>query len=207
MGYRTDEIENIQDNEFFITYGCSHTEGVGLAEDEIWVSNVERSLNLKCLNYGYGGTGPDLQMINSMCFLKNTSKRPKFVLVQWPELTRTLFFRDIPLFLGPRFSNINAQITNFYNAYISENNDINRSTAAIYTTTLMWNLASIPIYSFSLQDGYNHIEFVKRYQQSSVEYNYIYKDIHKARDASHFGPIYHRLLSEWVINEFQLGAK
>jgi len=36
-GYRTKEIEDLQ-KDFILTFGCSYTQGIGLAKEDMWQS-------------------------------------------------------------------------------------------------------------------------------------------------------------------------
>lgn len=55
-GFRCEEFTD-EDSIMFL--GCSFTAGVGLPLEDMWAYQVAKSLNLKCVNLGVAGTGPD----------------------------------------------------------------------------------------------------------------------------------------------------
>lgn len=56
LGYRGDSIkEDIK----MLAVGCSHTEGIGLNDNETWPDYLAKSLNLKHINMGFTGRSND----------------------------------------------------------------------------------------------------------------------------------------------------
>ena len=55
-GFRCDEFTN-ENSIMFL--GCSFTCGIGLPLEDTWAYQVANSLNLKSVNLGIGGSGPD----------------------------------------------------------------------------------------------------------------------------------------------------
>jgi hypothetical protein len=55
-GFRCDEFSS-EDSIMFL--GCSNTMGMGLPLEDTWAYNVAKNLNLKSVNLGIVGTGPD----------------------------------------------------------------------------------------------------------------------------------------------------
>lgn len=206
LAYRTEELNYFKNKDFVLVLGCSHTYGTGLAEDEIWHYQIKKNLNLEVLNGGLIGSGPDLQMLNSMMFIKNSGLTPKAVIIQWPELNRFTFKGDtMPMPLVPYVFNTNTlsekrklipnkiintltqmfksdnKILDFYKNWLHDNNSINQSQVFIETTRLLWKF--IPYLDFSFEND----QILK--DLNVATYSHLVNDV--ARDQIHFGPNSH----------------
>ncbi len=199
IGYRCKELEYYKDKEFILVMGCSHTEGIGLAEDEVWHTHVSKEFGVEVLNAGFGGSGPDMQLLNTFLFLSNANILPKAVIIQWPNLSRFTFKGDnlkrplVPNLKmrieGPdgdsffeRFKSEQRFLEKFYKWWLYDNNDINHSWIFIECTRIMWTLANVTYFDFCMEpdplykDSNNLINMF--YQIESREY---------ARDQNHYG--------------------
>jgi len=193
LGYRGRELSVVEDRKFFIVYGCSHTEGVGLADYERWGDLLEGKMQLPSLNFGRGGSGPDLVHLNSLLFLKNAGKRPKFVVIQWPEITRTMYLSDSPALMLPT-SKKSPELMNFYKEFLSGNNPYNRGLIHCLTTQLLWKLAGVPTFNFYLGPGWENVEGVNKFLPGVID-----KSPHlQARDLIHHGLEMHTRITNWV---------
>jgi hypothetical protein len=89
-GYRCPEFSPLPDGKKnVVVLGCSHTFGIGLNEDEVWVKQVSSMTDqnkLRWWNLGQPGASADL-MIR---ILYGTEKVlfPKVIVVCWPEWSR-----------------------------------------------------------------------------------------------------------------------
>jgi hypothetical protein len=153
LGYRTKEFDDINQNNFFIAYGCSFTYGVGLAEDEIWTSTVANELGIECLNLGMGACGMDYICLNTMTYLKNTDVKPKFVVIQGPEPAR-MIMRSLDAFemLGPNFSK-----HNMFEQEIKNNSHLYNTYLAWHNTMTFWKTANVPVYFWSMNRNWGEI--------------------------------------------------
>jgi len=88
LGKRSPELSTIIDNNFFIAYGCSHTEGIGIAEEDRYSNVLAKRLGMKFLNFGQGSASQNFMWMNNTLGSKNLKFKPKFVICQWPEITR-----------------------------------------------------------------------------------------------------------------------
>jgi hypothetical protein len=197
LGYRTKELSEVNNKEFFIAYGCSYTEGVGLAEDEMYHHLVSQDLNLPCLNYGVGGSGPNLQLTNTTLFLKNTDRLPKFVLMQWPTDDRVTLPGDNKLdFIGSWTNNgKNFSGNNFYNYWIDDNRSQNQNLINIHTADLLWKSAGVPVLHFTLHN--NEISIPRFASGGRVDP----PNEASARDIFHPGPNWHRYIATQILNK------
>lgn len=215
LGYRTKELEHYKDKDFVLVMGCSHTEGHGLAEDELWHCQITKEFGLEVLNAGFAGSGADLHMMNTMLFLRYSGLRPKAVVIQWPNLSRVMFKGDslkrllVPNtkinFEGPsgdslweKFKREQEVVTTFYKWWIYDNNDINNSWIYIDSVRLMWKMAKIPFYDFSMDPDpafTNDEKFNNHFHQIQA------KD--HARDQIHYGPKFNEELGQIVCNNIR----
>ena len=149
LGYRTKDFNQINHNNFFITYGCSFTFGVGLAEDEMWTTTVANELNMDCFNLGMGGAGIDFVYLNTLTYLKNTNVRPKFVAIQCPDPAR-LVMRSLKNFemSGPRFPGTNGAV-DMYTQAIKDESYLHTSYLSLYNILVFWKTAGVPVYFWS----------------------------------------------------------
>lgn len=197
LGYRSKNIEDLSADEFFIVYGCSHSEATGLTVEQSWHYQFSNMVGLEYLNFGHMGAGPDFVMNCSSAFIKNSPRMPKFVLIQWPHTHRMVFRRNQYLdFLGPW---IDDDRLDFYGYWTSDGNDTNYSMTAYHQTKLLWDLAKIPVIHFTIELQ-NNIEdtVVHRLKPTAKEM----KAENLARDIHHFGADYHQRIAKWLYNIF-----
>jgi hypothetical protein len=190
LGYRTKELTDIDQNNFFIAYGCSFTFGIGLAEDEIWTSVVANELGIECLNLGMGAASMDFIYLNTLVYLKNTHVRPKFVIIQCPEVSRMLMRSlDIWTNLGPNFP-MSSTANNMYNQSIKDNSYLYTAYLAFQGTVAFWKTAGVPVYCWT-----QNKEWPKLIPE--VEFNLYWPTDeeklpkNRARDLQHFPASYH----------------
>lgn len=105
-GFRTKEFDIHSGKKRIVFLGCSHTEGVGLRQEDTWVHKVaEYFTDYDCYNMGVGGTSGD----TAVRFLYNCSNliNPSIVFILWPDSSRFDIFRSLgtdeckPDCLGP----------------------------------------------------------------------------------------------------------
>lgn len=215
LGYRTKELEYYKDKEFILVMGCSHTEGIGLADDDIWHTQLTKEFEYEILNAGFGGSGPDVQLINTFLFLTYTNLKPKAVVIQWPNFSRIMFkgtnlkrplVPNLKMRLeGPdgdsfwdKFKSEQKFLESFYKWWLYDNNDVNNSWIFIECTRMMWNLVDIPYYDFSMEPD-------PLYSNHDKIDNFFYKvDIKDyARDQNHYGVQFNNDLGQFVSNKLR----
>lgn len=89
LGYRTKEISDLAD-DFFLVFGCSYTEGTGLAEHHRWGDALSDLLGMDYLNLAQGGTGLQVSLANTFLYMHNKLPLPKFVIYQHSEIVRVI---------------------------------------------------------------------------------------------------------------------
>jgi hypothetical protein len=103
-GYRTKEFDfNLTDSNI-LCFGCSHTEGIGVREEDTWPSKLQDKFpNHTVYNLGDAGASGDTVtriLLNSCSIFK-----PSKVFILWPEIARfeTYSYKDI----SPGYPTIN----------------------------------------------------------------------------------------------------
>ena len=83
QGFRCEQFDN---RPAGLALGCSFTEGVGIAQDQTWVSVLAKYLNMHIWNLGIGGAAMDTVFRVAAHFLPVLN--PKFVIVCTPTENR-----------------------------------------------------------------------------------------------------------------------
>lgn len=77
--------------DYILAIGCSFTEGVGIANDELFHQQVGAKLKIPVYNMGLGGSGCDFLSINLYEWLTHYQK-PKAIIIQWPQPDRKFYY-------------------------------------------------------------------------------------------------------------------
>jgi hypothetical protein len=96
LGHRAIELEELDLNNYFLTTGCSQTQGVGLRLEDTYSHVVSKELNKPYYNLALAGSGNDLifyNLINWLTIFPNN--QPKFILLQWSEDLRYSIFSKL----------------------------------------------------------------------------------------------------------------
>lgn len=90
LGHRSREIESINLNDYILTIGCSHTEGIGVSLDDSYPFVLSKMLNSDYYNLGLGSTGIDVLMHNLSIWFAVIEKKPKLLIIQVPDQSRSI---------------------------------------------------------------------------------------------------------------------
>lgn len=197
LGYRCKNFEEINKENYFITIGCSFTDGTGLAEDETWVYKLAMSLGMDYLNLGMGGAGPDFINLQSMTFLKNVNNKPKFVVLQWPQRSRQIvkslekFIPIVPQTIGTKGHQDGDAISQCKWS-IKSNSYIYESYISYISTQTLWYLANVPVFNWTIDNQWNMGgENLATFMYPTPE------DLkNMARDLLHFGHTFHARVAQ-----------
>jgi len=217
LSYRTKNLSSFKKKDFILVLGCSHTFGVGLSEEDIYHSHIGRKTNLEILNGGYGAFGPDMVMLNSFLFLKNSKLRPKAAIIQWPELNRFTFkgnneiisllphtfskdlekqddiFRKI---FGHLLISKNSKVSKFYRSWLDNDNSVNQSIIFIELTRFLWKLYDVDYFDFTFVSPEDIPDTIKL-----KSFNHLIKDY--ARDQNHYGSKTHKAVSSEIYKKIK----
>lgn len=90
LGFRGDEPT--KEGFKVMSIGCSHTEGVGLNDDETWSHQLCKLINGVDLNFGYGGRSSDYVV---RCLLTYYDLiKPDLVLIMYPNQDRREYYTE-----------------------------------------------------------------------------------------------------------------
>lgn len=89
-GHRCKNIEEIDLDNYILFAGCSHTEGVGLELEKTYPYLLSQYYNCDYYNLSLAGTGIDTVEFNLLTWFTTIKKKPKFVVIQWPDHSRFL---------------------------------------------------------------------------------------------------------------------
>lgn len=106
VGHRTKSINDLAD-DFILYTGCSFTEGIGLATEDIYPTLVSTALGVDSYNLALASSGPDLIYTNLNLWFKNVKKLPKAVVIQHTFPDRAYIPKNGGILpLGPWFPRI-----------------------------------------------------------------------------------------------------
>lgn len=86
-GHRCNEINDINQDNYILFSGCSHTEGVGVSLQDTFAYKTAQTLETDYYNLGISASGIDVLFYNLMIWL-NTYKKPKLIVIQYPDESR-----------------------------------------------------------------------------------------------------------------------
>jgi len=214
-GYRTNEFDDLKD-DYFVSFGCSFTEGIGLAEENMWVNKLSKELDIDSFNLAQGGTGVDFSTTNTILlvdYLRNNKKRlPKFVVYQLsfnhrtfysfkdndePSLSLELFSATYPVEVYPKSCEFYG-LWYFHSFVENEGEMIKQSNLSLIICKNMWEMLGVPVYFWTYGDNF------KNKDKEIFSHNIDYKIIHemtevKARDCVHNG----HLNQDIIVNELK----
>lgn len=180
-GFRCDEFDLSDTRPKILCIGCSHTEGVGLNSEDVWVAKIQQEYpTYKVYNLGMGGCSSD----SIARVLTNVSSllTPEKVFILWPSMSRfeTLQFPDAVHYHGTW--NLTPEKLFMYDD-LQQYNNFQKDRIIVQ---LLQNK-----YKFKLYE----LEFDK-----IVEYDAKFSHIvDQARD-DHFGPKHHEHMANLFLN-------
>lgn len=86
-GFRTQSFDKIVWQDSVVILGCSHVEGIGLAEEDTIAVQLEHILGIPVVNLGLGGSAVDIAAWNSL-ILHEHYPHPKAIVQLWTGLDR-----------------------------------------------------------------------------------------------------------------------
>jgi len=184
LGHRSKEIQDIDLDNYILCTGCSHTEGIGMENDKIYPHLLAKKLNTDCYNLALCSTGIDVVLHNLLIWFAVVPKKPKLVVIQWPDFTR-MITGGSPNNLQPRglwYNNDN------YNNFVNLGIDLEYFEARKLLTHNVINATiKVPIVYFGLQ------KVIPFNDETIIE-----PMIDKARDLGHPGIKSHQLFADSI---------
>lgn len=87
-GHRCKEIHEINLDNYILFIGCSHTEGIGLELEKTYPYLTSQILGCDYYNLAMGASGSDVTEYNLITWFHKVEKKPKMVVIQWPDHSR-----------------------------------------------------------------------------------------------------------------------
>ena len=213
LGYRAPPIEEINLDNYFLSLGDSNVFGVGLSNELIFTSILSEQTRVNGINLGIPGCSTDFIFSNIINSLEMFHKKPKFVLIAWPNLYRKTWFVENDIYFWiPQLSHTDKNfkelddisvLTSKYKQHVH--------TEFVYRKKTIEQLCmsnGIKLIQFYFPWGGEEASDVKKIEVSwgsTQKHSVEYFNTYKARDWSdklggHYGPLYHQAVSDYVVS-------
>lgn len=190
QGHRCKNFEDIDQDNYILFIGCSHTLGVGLELEKTYPYLLSTNLGMDYYNLAIPGTGMDMVEYNLLTWFFKISKKPKLVVIQWPDHSRFIeydFERDNLLQQGTWNHQSN------YVSFIVNSEDTGMFNARkVFTSRLIKNVVDVPIVTFNFGG-----------QRDYGIYDLNMPQLDKARDLSHAGVKSHDNFAKILVNHIK----
>lgn len=153
LGYRSKELIHVMRQKYFVTFGCSHTVGVGLPLDTTYSNIISNELGLNYFNAGVNGGSNELILMNLYRFLMLDNK-PEFVIIQWTYPTRKMYFLKNEMHVNLESDPYKKTILpNSYSDYLDHYDDIPNYFDEIRNNAIaLCKLANVKLIEFKVED-------------------------------------------------------
>ena len=88
QGHRSKNFEDIDQDNYILFTGCSHTVGVGLELEKTYPYIVSKELGVDYYNLAVPATGIDVVEYNLLTWFFTVTKKPKLIIAQWLDHSR-----------------------------------------------------------------------------------------------------------------------
>ena len=188
-GYRTNEFDLTSPKPNVLCLGCSHTEGIGIRNEDSWVYQLgQQFLDYNLYNLGFaGGSGDTVtRMLVNCCsvFL------PKKVFILWPSKNRFETYSyevtspDYPTINFKLGENMTRDNMDMFNE-IQLKANLDRNEALVDAYKQIYNFEIYEIYADDLLTNHNFESL---------------RLLDPARDG-HFGPLQHKRIAEMFLQQ------
>lgn len=153
-GYRMNkELEDVDFNNYYAFFGCSYTMGVGLPIEETYSYRIAEAAGVDYINGALGGAPVELVLYNIITLLTTAPNKPKVVVINWPELYRTMHWENSKLaFMLPNIKSdmMSRHWLKSYEAFITEDSHVvNRFKMIRNTVKLLCACMDIQLFEFT----------------------------------------------------------
>ena len=190
-GHRCKNVEEIDQQNYILFIGCSHTMGVGLELEKTFPYLLSEKLSMDYYNLAVPATGIDVLEYNLLTWLFKM-KKPKLIVVQWPDHSRFIEYDSIHDHILERGSwnkesnyvsfIVNAEDTGLFYARKALSARLIK-TVSKKTPTIMCNFGS---------------------QQQYEVQNLCMRTLDKARDLSHAGIKSHANFVDMILHDIEV---
>jgi len=189
-GHRCKEIEQIDLDNYILFTGCSHTEGIGLEIETTFPYLVAKELGCDYYNMGIAASGLDVLEYNLLTWFHKVKKKPKFIVIQWPDHSRYVTFGEDNTHILPN-GTWNAE--NEHKRFLLSSEEAGFFHARKYIATRMIeSVIDVPIIKMTFSS-------LAQYDGNSL----ILRRLDYARDCSHTGIKSHISIAEQIVSEYK----
>ena len=204
------ELSEVDYKNYCIFFGCSFTVGHGVPVEETYAYKIANKLSMDYINAGVGGAGPSYAAHNMILFLSKIKHKPKFVVMNWPNLFRKYYYEDGHIIFKLPDLHDTQCYESYKNFLLDENGVIDEFKNLRNECRQICNIHNIPFYEFTQAIIYmnyiNEIPDLPLYNGNEVRYvsyidrvnNQHARDI-TPTDSSHFGVQVHTSVSDKII--------
>jgi hypothetical protein len=190
-GHRSKSLDKLNLDNYILYVGCSHTVGVGVKLEETfpYIASQYVWKGADYYNLAVSGAGIDTLEYNLLTWFTKIKKKPKLVVIQWPDHSRFIVNEPgrrefVPS--GTWTSNFDAQKF----IYNSEVTGAVHGRKAI-NVKLIETLIDVPKLTL-IHEG------LVPYDSNSI----VFRTVDRARDLKHSGIQSHRLVAEKIIESY-----
>jgi len=184
FGFREQKLNTIDWTNSTVCFGCSHTFGIGVPDNETWVRKLQKKTSTPCVNLGIPG-GSFEAIFHNIVWLNYHNITPKNLIVQIPDPSRNYYVEteiDHPAFchIIPELHGVISQKNMQYytDVHLAHKLELMKTTIDLLCPDMdvVYFFLGCPsaAKSFSLK---RPVYFDQKQ----------YPNIHWARDRSHFG--------------------
>lgn len=101
-GHRCKNIDEIDLDNYILITGCSHTQGIGLELEKTYAYLLSSKLGCDYYNMAIPASGADVAQHNILNWYYTISKKPKLIVIQWPDHSRFVSYNPEYQNLIPR---------------------------------------------------------------------------------------------------------
>ena len=101
-GHRCKNINELDLDNYILISGCSHTQGVGLELETTYAYLLSQKLNCDYYNMAIPAAGADVVQHNILNWYYSIPKKPKLIIIQWPDHSRFMSYNPEYQNLIPR---------------------------------------------------------------------------------------------------------
>jgi hypothetical protein len=200
LGHRCKNIEDIDLNNYFLTTGCSNTEGIGLHLEDTYSHVLSETLNCDYYNLSLGGTGIDILFYNLVTWLSKVKQKPKFIVLQNPTYTRFSLKEGSTIGKGGPWiannSNLSENDQNKLNFFVLGDEIQYFEHQYEMKKKMIKNIVDVPIIDVYFPD----VKSIKEFQLENVLFLNI---IDKARDNAHAGRLSNKQIANQISTKLQ----
>lgn len=191
-GHRCKNFDKIDQDNYILFTGCSHTMGVGLELEKTYPYQLSKKLGMDYYNLAMPGSGIDALEYNLFTWYFKIVKKPKLLIIQYPDHSRFMEYNPLHERVMPKGSwsrepkcvsfIVNAEESGMFYARKE------LTVALIKNVTKNSTVITCNIQS-QQQYGYDNLYF---------------PILDRARDLSHAGILSHNKYSELLLNQIEV---